>query len=86
MTRDEIRQAVLRILGQVAPEADLEGIDPGRSMQEQFDLDSMDFLNFVSGIQQEISVDVPERDYPKIETLDACIDYIFAALATATEA
>ena len=80
MNRDEIRQAVVKVLGQVAPEANLGAIDPKASLQEQLDLDSMDFLNVVSGLQQEIGVDVPERDYPKIESLDGCLDYLAAAL------
>jgi hypothetical protein len=49
MTRDEIKNTVLRILGGIAPEADLTLIDPQVSFREQLDIDSMDFLNSPSG-------------------------------------
>lgn len=78
MNESEIRAAILRILGQVAPEAVLDSVKSDVPLQDQFDIDSMDFLNFVSGIAQEIGVEVPERDYPKIMTLDACVAYLVA--------
>lgn len=78
MNESEIRAAILRILGQVAPEAVLDAVKSDVPLQDQFDIDSMDFLNFVSGIAQEIGVEVPERDYPKIMTLDACVAYLAA--------
>ncbi len=80
MTNDVIKNTILRILGGIAPEADLTQIKPQVSFREQFDIDSMDFLNFVIGLSKEMGVEVPESDYPKVSTLDSCIKY----LATAT--
>jgi hypothetical protein len=42
---DEIRQTVLRLLGEIAPETDLTALKPGVSFRDQLDIDSMDFLN-----------------------------------------
>lgn len=50
MTRDEIREAVLRILGEIAPEADPAQIEPDVDLRDQLDIDSMDLLNFVIAI------------------------------------
>lgn len=47
MTKDEIRASVLRVLGEIAPEADLTRLKPDVSFRDQLDIDSMDFLNFV---------------------------------------
>ena len=76
MTKDKIRESVLRALGGVAPEADLAQIKPNLRIRDQLDIDSMDLLNFVIGLHRELKVDIPEADYPKLATLDGCIEYL----------
>ncbi len=76
MTREEIKNTVLRILGGIAPEADLTQIKPQVSFREQLDIDSMDFLNFAIGLNKELGVEVPEADYPKVASLDGCVEYL----------
>jgi len=41
----------------------------------------MDFLNFTIGLHKSFGVEIPEQDYRKLDTLNACIDYVAAALA-----
>ena len=79
MTRDEIRAAVLRTLGEIAPEADLSALEPDVSFRDQLDVDSMDLLNFVVALHGALHVDIPEADYPKLATLNGCVDYLTAA-------
>lgn len=81
MTRDELRATVLGVLGEVAPEADLAALRPDLPLRDQLDIDSMDLLNFVIGLHRTLGVDIPEADYPRLTTLDACIDYLAAAQA-----
>jgi acyl carrier protein len=81
MTRDEIRATVLKSLGEIAPEADLATLEAGVPFREQLDLDSMDQLNLVIALHAALSVDIPEADYPKLATLDGCVDYLAAATA-----
>ena len=50
MTRDEARELIRAVLHQVAPEADIDDVGPDETMQEALDLDSIDFLNFVTGL------------------------------------
>lgn len=45
-------------------------------MRDQVDLDSMDWLNFLAGLHQRLSVDIPEADYRKLTTLDALVPYL----------
>lgn len=80
MTCDEVRAAVLRALGDVAPEADLAHIDPRLGFRDQLDLDSMDILNFVTALHEALRVDVPESDYPKMTTLDGAVEYLVARI------
>jgi acyl carrier protein len=76
MTRDDIRATILRALGGVAPEADLAQLKPDVSFREQLDIDSMDFLNFVIALHKEFKIEIPEKDYPKLATLDGCVAYL----------
>ncbi len=78
MTVDEIRAAVLRALSEVAPEADPATLRPDVNLRDQLDIDSMDFLNFVIGIHEELQVDIPEADYARLQTLDDFVDYLGA--------
>jgi acyl carrier protein len=76
MTADEIRGIVLRVLGDIAPEADPASIRPDVSFRDQLDLDSMDLLNFLSGLDAALAVDIPEADYAALATLDGCVEYL----------
>ena len=81
MTDNEIRAAVLNALRQIAPEVGAEEIDPAASLREQADLDSMDFLNFVVRVGKDFGIEIPEADYPRLATLDACAAYLAARAA-----
>ena len=78
MTGDEVRATVLRVLGEIAPEADLAALHADVGFRDQLDLDSMDLLNFVVGLHTALGVEIPEADYPKLSTLEACVDYLAA--------
>ena len=80
MTRDELRSVVLEALGNIAPDADVAHLAPDRDLRETLDIDSMDFLNFMVAIHEATGVEVPERDYGKLSTLDAALDYLLPKL------
>jgi acyl carrier protein len=75
-SREDIRAAVLAVLGEIAPETDPATVDPSDSLREQLDLDSMDFLRFVQAIHQRLGVEIPEADYSKLATLDGAVGYL----------
>jgi acyl carrier protein len=81
VTRDEIRAVVLRVLGDIAPEADPSALRSDVALRDQLDVDSMDLLNFVIGLHAAFRVDIPEADYPRLATLDGCVDYLATAAA-----
>ena len=78
MTRGEVKANVLRVLGEIAPEADLASLKSDVGFRDQLDLDSMDILNFVVGLHATLGVEIPESDYPKLATLDGCVEYLIA--------
>jgi acyl carrier protein len=80
MSQPDIRQTVLRLLGDVAPEADLGKLAPDQRIRDQLDIDSMDALNFLIAIDAELGIDIPESDYPKLTTLDNIVEYLVGRL------
>jgi acyl carrier protein len=80
MTREAIRAAVVKALTSVAPEVEPQAVQPDDLFRQQFDLDSMDFLNFVIAIHASLNVDVPESDYPSLATLNGAVEYLAGRL------
>ena len=76
MTTEEIRGTILQLLGEIAPEIDLAQVKPDVDFRDQFDLDSMDLLNFVVAVDQELGVEVPESEYARLSTLDKLVGYV----------
>jgi acyl carrier protein len=75
---DDIRKVVQEELGNIAPEADLASLDPAADLRDALDVDSMDFLNFITAIHHRLGIDIPEIDYPKLGTLDGAVAYLTA--------
>ena len=80
MTDRDVRNVVLEELSNIAPEANLQTLDPAANLHEALDIDSMDFLNFITAIHHRLGVDVPELDYQKLMTLDGAVGYLKAKL------
>jgi acyl carrier protein len=80
MTGKDVRSTVLAILAQLAPEANVAELRPDVRIRDQLDLDSMDFLNFLIAVHEELDIDIPEADYPRLRTLDEIVAYIEATL------
>ena len=84
MTSDEIRETVLRMLCEVAPEADPARIRGDIDLRDQLDIDSMDLLNFVIAMHEQLHVDIPENEYGRLGTVDLLVEYIGDQLAART--
>jgi acyl carrier protein len=70
MTPDDARALVLRLLGDIAPDADLDTLDPAADLQEEVELDSMDAMNLVTAISEETGTDIPDATVRRTKTLD----------------
>jgi len=79
VTETEIRETVLRALGDIAPETDEATIDPHEPFRDQLDLDSMDFLNLLVALDEALGVEIPESDYGRLDTLERLVAYLVRA-------
>jgi acyl carrier protein len=82
MSRPDLRQTVIEALLEVAPDVDSSALDAARAFREQFDFDSMDTLTFVIALHQRLGIDIPERDYPALSSVDGAVRYLEAHLGT----
>jgi acyl carrier protein len=80
MNEIDIRKVLEQELNNIAPEVDMASVDPSADLREAMDIDSMDFLNFITAVHHRLNVDIPEIDYPKLVTLDGAVAYIGAKL------
>ncbi|WP_114965122.1 phosphopantetheine-binding protein [Alkalilacustris brevis] len=80
MTDAEIRKAFLDELASVAPDIDPATVGDDDHLQDDLDLDSMDFLNLVAALHKRLGVSVPEADYPQIATPGHAVRYLADAL------
>ena len=76
MTAANVRQIVIDIISDIAPDEDVSNLDDTKSLREQLDLDSMDFLDIVMELRKRHKVEVPQEDYPKLATLESCVAYL----------
>ncbi len=76
MTKDDVKQIVLDIIAEIAPDEDLSDVKPDVRLRDQLDLDSMDFLDIVMELRKQHGIEVPEDDYPQLASLDSCANYL----------
>jgi len=79
----QVRELVQSVLDDVAPGAEIGGVAPDADLRRALDLDSLDFLNFVVGIDNRTGLQTGEPDYPKLTTLSGCVAYLSAHPAPA---
>ena len=65
-----LQATLLQILADIAPEVDPSAIDPGALLREQVDLDSADWLDFLTALEQRLGVAIADTEAAHLRTLD----------------
>ena len=76
MTNPQIRNEVLDILSNIAPDEDLSNLKDDVSFREQMSLDSMDFLDIVMELRKRHRIQVPEADYQQLVSMASTVKYL----------
>lgn len=76
MNDQEIRQAIIGIIDEIAPDEDTGDLKDDVRLRDQLDLDSMDFLDIVMELRKKYGVHVPDTDYEHLASLQSCVDYL----------
>lgn len=80
MSPQELQAQVVAILKSIAPELEEGALRADRPLRDQVDLDSMDWLNFLVALHEQLKVDIPESEYSKLVTLADLVAYLGAKL------
>ncbi|MEN6407078.1 MAG: acyl carrier protein [Thermoguttaceae bacterium] len=76
MTAAEIRQAVLHILADIAPDEDLSNLKEDVPFREQLEMDSMDFLDIVMELRKRYRIQIPEEQYTELASMASTVRYL----------
>ncbi|MEX6503702.1 acyl carrier protein [Pseudomonas zhanjiangensis] len=76
MDQQQMRREVLEALKGIAPEVDPDNLRGDRPLRDEVDLDSMDWLRFISALHRRLGVNIPEADYQRLHSLDALLAYL----------
>ena len=78
MSDEEIETALREELHKIAPDMEVRDVDPLGDLREEFDIDSMDFLNLVSALSKRLGLPMPEEDYDEMGSYNAMLAYLKA--------
>jgi len=68
VSASDISASIHDTLRRVVPDAPSE-LDPDVPFRDQFEMDSLDFLNFVLALEKQHSVKIPEVRYPRFASM-----------------
>ena len=85
MTPAEIRDEILDILSDIAPDEDLSGLEDAKPFREQLELDSMDFLDIVMELRKRHRIQIPEEDYKELASMQSTVTYLTPRLKDAVK-
>ena len=75
MSPAEIKEAILDILENIAPDEDLSGLVDDVPLREQLELDSMDFLDIVMELRKRYRIQIPEEEYTELASMGSKVEY-----------
>lgn len=84
MTREEIIKLILDLIHETVPSEDLADVDPEIPLRDQFELDSVDFLNIVMELQMRYGIEILEDEFIELTTLNRCVAYLSPKLGAAS--
>lgn len=76
MTGTEIKEAILDILADIAPDEDLSHLKEDVPFRDQLELDSMDFLDIVMELRKRYRIQVPEEEYGELASIRSTVEYL----------
>ena len=76
MTAGEIKEAIIDILSDIAPDEDLSDLKEDVAFRDQLELDSMDFLDIVMELRKRYRIQIPAEEYPELASMSSTVKYL----------
>lgn len=74
--RSAVVATILDAIERVAPDVDAHAIPPDVDIRIGADLDSMDFLAVVTAISERTGIEIPERAYGRLRSIDELAAFV----------
>ena len=81
MKPEEIREVIIEILEDIAPDEDLSNLKDEVAFREQLELDSMDFLDIVMELRKRHRIQIPEEEYGELASMQSTVTYLTPKMA-----
>lgn len=81
MSPADIREEIIDILENIAPDEDFSNLTDAQSFQEQVELDSMDFLDIVMELRKRYRIQIPEQDFGNLQSMSSTVEYLTPMMA-----
>ena len=78
----DIRNVILDILADIAPDEELGDLKDEVAFRDQLELDSMDFLDIVMELRKRYRIQIPEEDYSQLASMQSTVDYLSPMMAS----
>lgn len=75
MNESELRQTILAVMNTAVPGIDASVLKGDDEIGPTLDIDSFDQLQIQAGLNEKLGVDIPERDYAKLKTVNQLVAY-----------
>lgn len=76
MNRTDLRSRLCRMLKEIAPDTEPSALQDGDRLRDVLGIDSFDALRFIVAVDEELGVDIPEKDYSHTATLGQLLAYL----------
>ncbi|CCH47066.1 acyl carrier protein, mitochondrial precursor,putative [Wickerhamomyces ciferrii] len=76
LTRDIIKERVLDIFEGFDKVAEDKSLEETSDISKDLGLDSLDIVDIVMALEEEFSIEIPEKDVPGLKTIGDAINYI----------
>lgn len=80
LTKEEIKSIIIETILEIAPDVEEDDIVTNENIQRSLEIDSFDFLNILTSLYTKVGVEVPEKDYSKVDTIDHMVEYFLKHL------
>ena len=71
-----LKTLICRLILDIAPEVNIQSLDPNEDLREELDLDSIDFMKLLEAVSLETSITISESDYDQVQSLQSMVSYI----------
>jgi acyl carrier protein len=74
-TFEQLKKLIVELL-----EVDESAVVPGASFVDDFNADSLDFIELITAVEDTFKIEIPDEDAENLQTVQDAIDYIEAKI------